>query len=179
MLAPVMYRALIVQAWSACIWLTVGVVTTALIVLCGVRAGRVPASAWLTFCGIMIVQEWRRHRRPYPDPAPAAAQLADMRETLSTVLRVNGRIGAQVFAMGAAFGAAAAIPGLFIDNRGDWWFVPCVSLGYGLFILRETMSIRAWERDHLRIQLVEAFPDGQPRYTWPRGWGDERAAGDR
>jgi hypothetical protein len=179
MLAPVVYRALIVQAWSACIWLTVGAVTTGVVVLCGARPDQLPGSIWLPSCVTMIGLEWHRHRRPYPDPAPAAAQLADMRETLLAVMDRNGRTGMYVVAAGAALAACTAIPGLFIDNQSDWWFVPWVSLGCGIVALRETMWIRAWERDHLRTQLVEAFPDREPRYTWPRGWGDERAAGDR
>jgi hypothetical protein len=175
MLAPVVYRALIVQACAAAIWLTAAAVTTAVVVLCGVRVGRLPAFTWLMFGGTMIAQEWHRHRRPYPAPAPAAAQLADMRETLLAVLRRNGRIGVYVVAMGAALGAID----LFSGGQSDWWFVPFGSLLYGTVALRETMSIRSWERDNLRVRLVETHPDEQPRYTWPRGWSDEQAARDR
>jgi hypothetical protein len=175
MLAPVVYRALIVQACAAAIWLTAAAVTTAVVVLCGVRVGRLPAFTWLMFGGTMIAQEWHRHRRPYPAPAPAAAHLADLRQTLRAVSRFNGHIGVYVVAMGAAFGAID----LFINDQSDWWFVPWGSLLYGTLALRETMSIRSWERDNLRVQLVGALADGQPRYSWPRGWGDGQATGDR
>jgi MFS family permease len=178
MLTRVVYRALIVQACAAGIWLTVSAVTTAVVILCGVPVERLPALTWLTFCGMAIAQELRLHRRPYPAPAPAAAQLADMRETLLAVLRRNGRVGVYVVAIGAAFAAGTAF-GLFIDDQSDWWLVPWISLAGGIVALRETMWIRTWELDHLDTQLVEAHPDEQPRYTLPRGWGDERAAGDR
>jgi hypothetical protein len=175
MLAPVVYRALIVQACAAAIWLTAAAVTTAVVVLCGVPVERLPAITWLTLGGMMIVQERRLHRRPYPDPAPAAAQLADMRETLLAVLRRNGRIAVYFVAMGAALGAID----LFSGGQSDWWFVPWISLAGGIVAVRETVWIRSWERDNLRVQLVEAHPDEQPRYAWPRGWGDGQATGDR
>ena len=178
MLAPVVYRALIVQACAAGIWLTVSAVTTAIVILYGAPVERLPAITWLTLCGIAIAQELRLHRRPYPAPAPAAAQLADMRETLLAVLRRNGRIGVYVVAMGAAFAAGTAF-GLFIDDQSDWWFVPWISLAGGIVALRQTIWIRTWELDHLGTQLVDTLADGQPRYSWPRGWGDGQTTGGR